>query len=241
MSDTTSAQLRQYVERIERLIEERRGICDDIRDVYAEAKAVGFDTRTIRALVARRAMPPDARAEADVLLETYESALGGDDRDLPDSRPDTEAIALAMLAEQVAGMDDPEHAAVLVDHVLFLLDLRAEIALLRKQESERKALAKAEGFDAKQIAVTVRWFEKVAKFGLQVMRAAEETFRMYRSTVDSAGPAVGHGEGRMRELTGDPKLGAMFAPPAGKQRKSGALARRLAADAEAARRALGDD
>lgn len=238
--------LRLIVERIERLLEERRGISDDIRDVYAEAKAVGYDTRTIRALVARRAMPADARAEADALLEVYEAALGGvpigpatslhedGSVNIPDARPDTAALATALLAEELAGMDDPERAALLVEHVTCLLDLRAEIALLRQQEGARKKQAAGEGFDAKQIGVTVRWYEKVAKHGLKVMRAAEETFRLYRGTVDAGGPvAAGRGP-----VTEDPKLGALFAPE--KPRRKSPVARWLT-EHEETRRALGDD
>lgn len=186
----TDNRLRLIVERIERLLEERRGISEDIRDVYAEAKAVGYDAKTIRALIRRRAVSPDERAEADMLLETYEEAL-----DMPGAqaeealsalRPDAAALALELLTAEVVALEDPQSAAALVDHVLFLLDLRAEIALLRAQESDRKKLAKAEGFDAKQLAVTVRWFEKCAKHGTKAMQAGEATFHLYRATFDQA-------------------------------------------------------
>src|SRR5689334_12400839 len=69
-------QLRLFIERIERLEEEKKGIADDIRDVYAEAKANGYDTKTMRAIVRLRRMETHARQEADALLETYRSALG---------------------------------------------------------------------------------------------------------------------------------------------------------------------
>lgn len=77
MSDSVSAdQLRLFIERIERLEEEKKGIADDIKDVYAEAKSTGFDTKTIRAIVRLRKMEKHARDEADALLETYRNALG---------------------------------------------------------------------------------------------------------------------------------------------------------------------
>lgn len=77
MSDTVSAeQLRLFIERIERLSEERQGIADDIKDVFAEAKSVGFDTATIRRVVRLRKMEKHVRDEAAALLETYASALG---------------------------------------------------------------------------------------------------------------------------------------------------------------------
>lgn len=68
--------LRLLIERIERLEEEKKGIADDIRDVYAEAKAVGYDTRITREIVRLRKMKPDDRAEREMLLETYKNALG---------------------------------------------------------------------------------------------------------------------------------------------------------------------
>ena len=69
-------QLRLFIERIERLEEEKKGIADDIKDVYAEAKGQGYDTKTMRAIVRLRRMEKQARQEADALLETYKAALG---------------------------------------------------------------------------------------------------------------------------------------------------------------------
>jgi uncharacterized protein (UPF0335 family) len=69
-------QLRLFIERIERLEEEKKGISDDIKDVYAESKSNGYDTKTMRAIVRLRKMETHARQEADALLETYRSALG---------------------------------------------------------------------------------------------------------------------------------------------------------------------
>ena len=78
MSDGNVAadQLRLFIERIERLEEEKQGIADDVKDVYAEAKANGYDTKTMRAIVRLRKMEKHARDEADALLETYRNALG---------------------------------------------------------------------------------------------------------------------------------------------------------------------
>jgi uncharacterized protein (UPF0335 family) len=76
-TDNVSAeQLRLFIERIERLEEDKKGIADDIKDVYSEAKGTGFDTKTMRKIVALRKMDKDARQEADALLETYRAALG---------------------------------------------------------------------------------------------------------------------------------------------------------------------
>ena len=79
MADNANAsddRLRLLIERIERLEEEKKGIADDIRDVYAEAKAVGYDPKIMRQIVRLRKMKPDDRSEQDMLLETYKNALG---------------------------------------------------------------------------------------------------------------------------------------------------------------------
>lgn len=68
--------LRLLVERVERLEEEKKGISDDIRDVYAEAKAVGYDAKIMRMAVRLRKMKPDDRREMMAVLETYAAALG---------------------------------------------------------------------------------------------------------------------------------------------------------------------
>ncbi|MGH6616221.1 DUF2312 domain-containing protein [Sphingomonas sp.] len=77
MSDIIAAdQLRLLIERIERLEEEKKGIADDIKDVYGEAKSTGYDTKTMRQIVRLRRMEKHHRDEAEALLETYKIALG---------------------------------------------------------------------------------------------------------------------------------------------------------------------
>jgi uncharacterized protein (UPF0335 family) len=77
VTDNISAeQLRLFIERIERLEEEKKGIADDIKDVFAEAKSTGFDVKTMRHIVRLRKMEKHHRDEADALLETYRNALG---------------------------------------------------------------------------------------------------------------------------------------------------------------------
>ena len=76
-NDTNVAadQLRLFLERIERLEEEKKGIADDIRDVYAEAKSRGYDAKIMRQIVRLRKMETHDRQEMDAILETYRSAL----------------------------------------------------------------------------------------------------------------------------------------------------------------------
>lgn len=77
MTENISAeQLRLFIERIETLEEEKKGISDDIKDVYAEAKGTGFDTKTMRAIVRLRKMEAAARQEAEALLDLYKATLG---------------------------------------------------------------------------------------------------------------------------------------------------------------------
>ena len=68
--------LRLFIERIERLEEDRAGMTADVKNVYAEAKGSGFDTKTMRAVIRLRAMERAARQEQEALLETYKAALG---------------------------------------------------------------------------------------------------------------------------------------------------------------------
>jgi uncharacterized protein (UPF0335 family) len=69
-------QLKAFVERIERLEEEKKVIADDIKDVYAEAKGNGYDTKALRVVVRMRKQDSDERKEQEAILETYLQALG---------------------------------------------------------------------------------------------------------------------------------------------------------------------
>ena len=69
-------QLKAFVERVERLEEEKKAIADDIRDVYAEAKGNGFDVKTLRVVVRMRKEDANERKEHEAILETYLHALG---------------------------------------------------------------------------------------------------------------------------------------------------------------------
>ncbi len=68
--------LLSFLERVERLEEEKAALMEDIKEVYAEAKGVGFDVKTLRKIVALRKMDSEKRRELDELLELYKSAVG---------------------------------------------------------------------------------------------------------------------------------------------------------------------
>lgn len=74
--NVSAAQLRLFIERVETLEEEKKAVADQIKDVYAEAKGTGFDTKTMKSIVRLRKMDADARAEEEALLDTYKTALG---------------------------------------------------------------------------------------------------------------------------------------------------------------------
>jgi uncharacterized protein (UPF0335 family) len=68
--------LKAFVERIERLEEEKKALADDIKDVYGEAKSSGFDVKALRTIIRMRKEDKDERAEQEAILETYMHALG---------------------------------------------------------------------------------------------------------------------------------------------------------------------
>jgi uncharacterized protein (UPF0335 family) len=69
-------QLKSFIERIERLEEEKKTIADDIKDVYGEAKSTGFDTKILKKVISIRKQDKDERMEQEAILETYLMALG---------------------------------------------------------------------------------------------------------------------------------------------------------------------
>jgi uncharacterized protein (UPF0335 family) len=71
-----AGQLRAFIERVERLEEDKAAITEDIRDVYLELKGVGFDVRAVRALVKLRRKDPAERREEEAILDLYKAALG---------------------------------------------------------------------------------------------------------------------------------------------------------------------
>jgi uncharacterized protein (UPF0335 family) len=115
-------QLRLLIERIERLEEEKKGLNDDIKDVYLEAKSTGFDVKMIRQIVRLRKMDPNDRREMQAILETYMAALGMDDGSGAepvmfrghDGRPDPSRPAPAPMADEAERFT--EALNLVVDH-----------------------------------------------------------------------------------------------------------------------------
>ena len=81
MNDTqtynvTAADLRQFIERIEALESEKAAVAEQIRDVYAESKARGYDQKALKTIIALRKKSADQRQEDDAILDIYKAALG---------------------------------------------------------------------------------------------------------------------------------------------------------------------
>lgn len=76
--NVTDDRLRLLIERVERLEEEKKGIADDIKDVFLEAKAVGYDAKIMKQVIRLRKMHDDDRREMETILDLYKSALGMD-------------------------------------------------------------------------------------------------------------------------------------------------------------------
>jgi len=72
----SAARLKSFIERIEKLEEDKAAVGEDLKEVYAEAKGTGFDTKTMRQIVRLRKLDVEKRREQDELLELYKSALG---------------------------------------------------------------------------------------------------------------------------------------------------------------------
>jgi uncharacterized protein (UPF0335 family) len=71
-----AGQLRSFIERIERLEEDKQAIADDIKEVYAEMKGNGFDTKAVRTLIRLRKKDQAERQEEEAILDLYKAALG---------------------------------------------------------------------------------------------------------------------------------------------------------------------
>lgn len=86
-------QLRSFIERVERLEEEKKTIADDIKDVYGEAKATGFDSKILKKVIAIRKQDKDERMEQQAILETYLAALGMIEQPFDDGAEEYERLA----------------------------------------------------------------------------------------------------------------------------------------------------
>jgi uncharacterized protein (UPF0335 family) len=76
VENVAAAELRQFIERVERLEEERQSIMDDIKDVFGEAKGRGYDTKAMKTIIRLRKKDANERMEEESILQTYMAALG---------------------------------------------------------------------------------------------------------------------------------------------------------------------
>lgn len=77
--EISSERLKSFIKRIEKLEEDKAAVSEDLKEVYAEAKGTGFDTKIIRKIISLRKMELEKRREMDELLDLYKSAIGMDE------------------------------------------------------------------------------------------------------------------------------------------------------------------
>ncbi|EHK78046.1 hypothetical protein SM0020_10220 [Sinorhizobium meliloti CCNWSX0020] len=147
--------LRAFIERIERLEEEKKSIADDIKDVYGEAKSMGFDTKILRKVISIRKQDADERAEQEAILDTYLHALGMIQLDIfeePEERvdPTTGEILDRMQAKSRARMTDgmADHkalSAALAKEGLISEEAHAENVVLADKLAEKFGNGRSDG------------------------------------------------------------------------------------------------
>ena len=99
--------LQSFIERIERLEEEKKNLTADIREVYAEAKSSGFDTKTMRKVVAVRKLDESERQEQEALFDTYMRALGYDETPLGKAAEDASVTVTAVVPKGKGAKKNP--------------------------------------------------------------------------------------------------------------------------------------
>lgn len=120
-----AGQLRSFVERLERVNEERDELANDLRDIYAEAKANGFDTKVLRHVIKVRAQDADKRSEFETIADLYMAALGmlpGE----PVQAPSRARAPARTREEPVAGIPAAAAAAISADEVRRLQEEREQ-------------------------------------------------------------------------------------------------------------------
>jgi|GEM_PF-85795 len=118
-------QLRAFIERIERLEEEKKSIADDIKDVYGEAKSMGFDAKILRKVISIRKQDADERAEQEAILDTYLQALGMIQFDMFEE-PEAETSA-KLVAKVATGLQTQAGRAALLTAVDIMIEREERI------------------------------------------------------------------------------------------------------------------
>lgn len=118
-------QLRAFIERIERLEEEKKSIADDIKDVYGEAKSMGFDSKILRKVISIRKQDADERAEQEAILDTYLHALGMIQLDIFEE-PEMETSA-KLVAQVATGLQTQAGRAALLTAVDIMIEREERI------------------------------------------------------------------------------------------------------------------
>lgn len=191
------------------------------RAVYDQAKAMGYDTRTIRNSIRRMAMNPEDRDAADQLLADYECKLGveGSATPLADARP-------ARKRERFVAPPDASAEDQLRGFITRVLELRGERGGIGDAIKLELRKAKAAGFDTRKITEACMWLEKCDRHGREQMLLSEELYQIYRDIGDGPPPEI--------KVQGDSKLVEMFTAPAPEAKKEPSQKLRQVSDAIAA-------
>lgn len=186
----SSGQLRAIIERIERVEAEIHELQQDRRDIYAEAKAMGFDAGTIRAQIKRRRMETHDRQEADALLEAYETALASPEFEVELRQVSEDAMdqAVRLIAEQVEGLQDGPLATALRAGLTLILEERADIRDINERIAMHRKHLRAQGLCSARAMDVVRWIERCDKHGRPEMLAREGVYKLYRATAEAGDP-----------------------------------------------------
>lgn len=214
----TDDRLRGLVRSIQAYDEEIADAVSGRRGVYDQAKAMGYDPRTIRNLIRRMRMAREDRDAADELLAGYEAAMGI-------AGPATPAADAGPVRKRETFTAPPnatseEQLRAIISRVLELRAERVELGQTIRLELKK---ARACGFDPRKITEACMWLERCDKHGRDRMLASEELFQIYRE--------IGEGPRPEMKVEGDSKLVAMFAGPAQADKKAPTLKQRQVSDA----------
>lgn len=198
----TDDRLRGLIQAVEAYNFEIGDAIDGRRGVYEQAKAMGYDVRTMRNLIRRRRMVREDREAADELLAKYECDLGIEGG----AAAMAEASPPPRKREPFTAPPDASSEQQLRAIISCVLELRAERVGAGQTIRLELKKAKVAGFDPRKITEACIWLERCDKHGRDRMLASEELFQIYRDIGDGPQPAPA--------IEGDAKLVALFAAPA---------------------------
>lgn len=213
-----SRELLLGIERIERLEEEKKGISDDIKDVYAEYKSRGFDIKTMREIVKLRKLTPEQRREREAMLDTYKAALGMLDgtplgkwaverlKKEEDPKPQDGADPLSPAEDFVDGIDDPQDQGEAAAPPLTVDDART-MGTQAAAEGRPVTSNPFPAFDDRRAAWDEAWCAALGSDGMDIPDALKPAAKMKKADhghdPQAAGEADHHDDAAEDEEAGE--------------------------------------